>query len=136
MWASLVVAALLALVLALFAKPLLGFIYGDSFRDASKQLLLLLPGAVLFAGSAIVGAGVFAAGRPFTATVAQLIGMVVTVVGLFVFLRSGGITAAALVSTASYSSVFAAMVIAYKHVTGMRWAEFVPSPARLRALAA
>jgi O-antigen/teichoic acid export membrane protein len=134
LWASLVVAAVLAAVLALFARPLIGLVYGDSFRDAAEPLLLLLPGVVLFAGSSILAAGVYAAGRPFTATFAQLLGMGVTVVGLFVFLRSGGITAAAIVSTVSYATVFVAMLIAYKRVSDTPWSSFVPSPARLRGL--
>jgi O-antigen/teichoic acid export membrane protein len=134
LWASLVVAGALAVVLALFARPLIGLVYGDSFRDAAEPLLLLLPGVVLFAGSSILAAGVYAAGRPFTATFAQLLGMAVTVVGLFVFLRSGGITAAAIVSTVSYATVFVAMLIAYKRVSDTPWSAFVPSPARLRGL--
>jgi O-antigen/teichoic acid export membrane protein len=132
LWASLAVAGALALALGLFAEPLLGFVYGDDFRDAAEQLILILPGAVLFAGSSILGAGVYAAGRPFTATLAQVLGMVVTIVGLFVFLPVGGITAAALVSTASYSSVFVAMLVAYKAVTGLGWGSFLPTPARIR----
>jgi peptidoglycan biosynthesis protein MviN/MurJ (putative lipid II flippase) len=97
--------------------------------------VLLLPGAVLFAGSSILGAGLYAAGRPFTATIPQLIGMVVTVAGLFAFLRIGGITAAALVSTASYATVFLVMLSAYKAVSGRPWRWFLPTPARLRTLA-
>jgi O-antigen/teichoic acid export membrane protein len=135
LWASLVVAAALAIGLAVLARPLLGVVYGNDFRDAAEPLLLILPGAVLFAGSSIIGAGIYAAGRPFTATLTQVLGMVVTVVGLFVFLRTGGITAAALVSTASYATVFFAALIAYQRVTGLPWREFVPTPARLRALA-
>jgi O-antigen/teichoic acid export membrane protein len=135
LWASLALAGVAAAGLALLARPLLGLVYGDDFRDASESLLLLLPGAVLFAGSSILGAGIYAAGRPFTATVTQVLGMVVTIAGLFIFLRSGGITAAALVSTASYSAVFFAALIAYQRVTGVPWREFVPTPARLRAIA-
>jgi O-antigen/teichoic acid export membrane protein len=135
LWASLAAAAVIALVLALFARPLLGFVYGDEFRDAAEPLLLLLPGAVLFAGSSILGAGLLAAGRPFTATLPQLVGMAVTVVGLFVFLRIGGITAAALVSTVSYGTVFFVTLVAYKAVTGRAWAWFLPTPSSLRALA-
>jgi O-antigen/teichoic acid export membrane protein len=135
LWASLAIAGLLALGLALFARPLLGLVYGDQFRDAAEPLVLILPGAVLFAGSSILAAGVLAVGRPFTATFAQILGMVVTVIGLFVFLRSGGITAAALVSTASYATVFLATLVAYRGVTGASWRSFLPTPARLRALA-
>ncbi len=121
-------------MLALLARPLLGLVYGDDFRDAAEPLLLLLPGAVLFAGSSIVTAGLYAANRPFTATVTQLLGMIVTVVGLLVFLRTGGVNAAAIVSSAAYTTVFVATLIAYKRVTGLSWSWFAPTPARLRAL--
>jgi O-antigen/teichoic acid export membrane protein len=135
LYATLAASALLALALALLAPWLLGLVYGDAFRDAAEPLRLLLPGAVLFAGSAIVGAGIYAEGRPFTATFPQLTGAVVTVVGLFVFLRIGGITAAALVSTASYATVFVVSLVAYKRIIGRPWRWFLPTPARLRALA-
>jgi O-antigen/teichoic acid export membrane protein len=134
LWASLALAAVLAIGLAVLARPLLGLVYGDRFRAAADPLLLLLPGSVLFAGSAILGAGVYAAGRPFTATFAQLVGMVVTVAGLFAFLDTGGITAAALVSTAFYATVFFAMLVAYQRVTATPWREFLPSPRRVREL--
>jgi O-antigen/teichoic acid export membrane protein len=136
LWGSLAVAGVLALGLALLARPLLGLVYGDDFRDAAEPLLLILPGAVLFAGSSIVTAGLYAAGRPFTATVTQVLGAVVTVVGLFVFLRSGGITAAALVSSVSYASVFFASAVAYKLVLGVPWRWFLPTPARVREVLA
>jgi O-antigen/teichoic acid export membrane protein len=135
LWTSIAVAGLVALVLALIARPLLGFVYGDDFRDAAEPLVLILPGAVLFAGSSILGAGIYAAGRPFTATLAQLLGMIVTVVGLFAFLRTGGITAAALVSSASYATVFLAMLVVYKRIAGIPWRRFVPTPASVRAIA-
>jgi len=135
LWASLAIAAAIALGLAVFGRTLLGLIYGDRFEDAAEPLLLLLPGAVLFAGSALLGAGVSAAGRPFTATLAQLIGMVVTIAGLLIFLSGGGITAAALVSTVSYATVFLAMLIAYQRVTDTPWSAFVPTPRRVRELA-
>jgi O-antigen/teichoic acid export membrane protein len=134
LYATLAITAVLAVVLGVFAGPLIGVVYGNDFRDAAAPLRLLLPGAVLFAGASIVGAGVYAAARPFTATLPQLVGMVVTVVGLATFLRTGGITAAAIVSTASYGTVFVITVIAYKAVSGMPWRWFVPTPARLRAL--
>jgi O-antigen/teichoic acid export membrane protein len=134
-WAALAIAGVGAIGLALFARPLIGFVYGDEFLGAVKSLRLLLPGAVAFAGASILTAGIYAAGRPFTATLAQLLGMVVTVIGLIVFLPSGGVTAAALVSTASYTTVFVATLIAYKAVSGIPWRGLLPTPRRLRALA-
>ena len=134
LYATLAIASALAIVLGLFARPLLELVYGARFGNAAQSLVLLLPGAVLFAGSSIISAGVYAAGRPFTATVCQLIGMAVTVIGLIVFLPVGGVTAAALVSSTAYATVFAATLIAYKRVADVPWRWFVPTPARLRAL--
>jgi O-antigen/teichoic acid export membrane protein len=132
--ATLLTAGALALGLGLLAEPLISLVYGGEFRDAAEPLRLILPGAVLFAGSTMVSAGLYAAGRPFTATLAQLLGTVVTVTGLVAFLDSGGITAAALVSTAAYTTVFVATAVAYKRVVGIPWRSFVPAPSRVRAL--
>jgi len=125
-----VLAVVILAVLAVLARPLLGLVYGDDFRDAAESLLLLLPGAVLFAGSSILGAGILAAGRPFTATLTQVLGMVVTIAGLFIFLRSGGITAAALVSTAAYGTVFAVALALYRRTIGAPWSALL-HPSRL-----
>jgi O-antigen/teichoic acid export membrane protein len=134
LWASLALAGVLALGLGLLARPVLGLVYGDSFRDAAEPLVLLLPGAVLFAGSSILAAGIYAAGRPFTATLAQVAGSVVAVAGLLIFVPSGGITAAALVSTASYATVFVATLVLYQRVSETPWRLFVPTPAHVRTL--
>jgi O-antigen/teichoic acid export membrane protein len=136
LYATLAIAGALALVVAVFAGPLLGVIYGAQFRPAASTLQLILPGAVLFAGSSIVSAGVYAAGRPLVASLAQVFGVAVTVIGLSVFLRGGGITAAAVISSVSYATVFVATVVAYKFVAGVPWRWFVPTPARIRSLAA
>jgi O-antigen/teichoic acid export membrane protein len=132
--ATLAVTCVLAILIALFARPLLVLVYGDSFRDAATPLLLLLPGAVLFAGASMLNAGLYAAERPFTATLTQVLGMAVTIIGLSVFLATGGVEAAALVSSTAYGAVFVAALLAYKRVAGLPWRFFLPTPARLREL--
>jgi O-antigen/teichoic acid export membrane protein len=136
LFATMAIAALMALILGLFAAPVLGLVYGRSFRQAAPTLQLLLPGAVLFAGSSILSAGIYAAGRPFTTTLTQLAGMTVTVVGLVLFLPTGGITAAAIVSTTAYTTVFVSTLVAYKLINDLPWRSFLPTPARLRDLTA
>ena len=133
-WAAMAVAIVMALVIGLLARPLIGLIYGDDFEDAATSLLLLLPGGVLFAGASILNAGIYAAGRPFTATCTQILGMLVTVVGLVSFLSSGGVTAAAIVSSASYATIFVASLLAFRHVSGLPWRGLVPTPGRVRTL--
>jgi O-antigen/teichoic acid export membrane protein len=135
LFVTLVIAGGLALVIGVLAKVLLGVVYGARFRAAAPTLRLLLPGSVLFAGSAVLSAGIYASGRPLTTSAAQLLGMAVTVAGLVIFLPTGGITAAAIVSSCAYSTVFVASLVAYKNVNRLQWRAFLPTRARLRALA-
>ena len=122
------VAVVLALALALVARPALELVYGDEFGSAAPTLRLLLPGTALLALASILIAGLYAANRPTVATVVQAVGLVVTVVGLLLFLRDGGTTAAAIVSSAAYSAVFLGALVAYKRVAGLAWRDFLSRP--------
>jgi O-antigen/teichoic acid export membrane protein len=115
----------LAVLLALVARPALELLYGEEFGAATKALRLLLPGTALLALASILVAGLYAADRPTTATLVQAAGLVVTVVGLLVFLPSGGITAAAIVSTVAYGTVFVSALVAYQRATGLEWRRFL-----------
>jgi O-antigen/teichoic acid export membrane protein len=121
---TLAIAAVMAIFLELLARPALTFIYGDEFGEATTALRILLPGTVLLAGSSILIAGLYAVNRPTIATVTQIGGLLVTVVGLLLFLSTGGIVAAAIVSTSAYAAVFAAALVAYKRVAGLTWRSF------------
>jgi len=118
-------AVVCAAVLFVFARPALRLVYGDAFVQAATTLRILLPGTVLLAASAVLIAGLYAANRPSVATGVQVSGLVVTVVGLLVFLPGHGIVAAALVSTAAYATVFTAALVAYRHCAALGWLEFL-----------
>jgi O-antigen/teichoic acid export membrane protein len=120
------VGLVLALVLGLLADVALSAVYGSDFGGSALPLRLLLPGSVLFAAAHVLEAGLYAANRPFTAVVPQLLGLVVTVAGLLVFLEAGGIKAAAIVSSVSYSLVFLVALILYRRVTELPWTAFLP----------
>jgi O-antigen/teichoic acid export membrane protein len=129
--ATLALGVVLALGLAGVATVALQSIYGPVFVAAAEPLRILLPGCVLFAAAGVLLSGLNAANRPFTAAVAQGVGLAVTVVGLLLFLRGGGITAAALVSTTSYTVVFAFALVLYKRAAGLPWRGFLPTAAEL-----
>ena len=100
-WAAMAVA--IVLVGSRLAEPLLGLVYGDSSAGAASSLRLLLPGAVLFAGVLDHRRRRIrrrAAASPPPASAAR---DGVTVIGLFVFVPDGGVTAAAMVSSVSYA---------------------------------
>ncbi len=122
--------------LFLFADPAIRLVYGPDFAGSALPLRVLLPGAVLYAAASILLNGLYAEERPFTATVAQSLGMAATVVGLLVFLRDGGLLAAAIVSTVAYTLVFVTAALLYRRTTGLPWRAFAPAfpPALLPAL--
>lgn len=116
---TMILGGLLAGGIALVSGPAVRLIYGADFAGSVTPLRLLLPGVVLMAAASVVAAGLYAAGRPFRAFLAQLAGMVVTVPGLILFLPVGGPTAAAIVSSASYATVFVVMLTTYLRSSGV-----------------
>jgi O-antigen/teichoic acid export membrane protein len=126
LYATLVLATVLAVALALGAGPLISAIYGRDFLDGASALRLLLPGTVLYAGTLVVISGLYSVDRPFTASVAQAVGAVLTVAGLALFLSSGGIRAAAIVSSVAYAAVFVAALLAYRREARLSWRDLVP----------
>ncbi|HEV8177260.1 MAG TPA: oligosaccharide flippase family protein, partial [Gemmatimonadales bacterium] len=124
--ASLVAGLLLAVPLALAGSLAIRLVYGDAFSGSYPLLLLLLPGAVLFAAAPTLIGGINAENRPFTASIPQLAGAALTIPALIVFLPVGGTTAAAIVSTVVYALVFALALIIYKRVTGISWSTYLP----------
>ena len=131
--ATLLVALGLAVALALVAGPLVRVVFGASFAGSVGALRILLPGSVLYAVALVLVSGLYAANRPFTAACVQGSGLAVTVAGLLAFLRSGGIEAAAWVSTAAYATVFTCALVAYRQTAGLPWRAFVLPPARVPA---
>ena len=128
--ATLLVALALGVLLGAVAEPLVHVVFGASFDSSVGALRILLPGSVLYAVALVLVSGLYAANRPFTAACVQATGLVVTVAGLLVFLRSGGIEAAAAVSTAAYATVFACALVAYRRTSGLPWRAFVVAPER------
>lgn len=126
LYATLGVSVAMAAVLAAAAEIGVRTIYGPEFADSVLPLRILLPGCVLFAAAAVLWSGLNAANRPFTAAAAQVGGIVVTIVGLLIFLRSGGIVAAAIISTVSYALVFAASAFLYRRALHLEWRDFLP----------
>ncbi|HEY7396827.1 MAG TPA: oligosaccharide flippase family protein, partial [Gaiellaceae bacterium] len=132
LYATLVIASLIAATIAAFADFGVRLLYGPTFSGSVEPLRILLVGAVMWAAAGTVCAGLYALNRPFTAAMAQLSAAAVTVAGLTLFLRSGGIQAAAVVSTVAYTLVFVVALVLYRRASGLRWRDFVVTPALMR----
>ena len=85
---------------------MLHWVYGPKFDGAVPSLRLLLPGVVAVAATKIVDSGLQSVNKPQRASYAQIVGLVVTLVGLYLTLKPMGINGAALTSTLSYAASF------------------------------
>jgi O-antigen/teichoic acid export membrane protein len=112
--------------LAAIAGVAVPLAYGNAFAESVGPLRALLAGSVLYAGAAVLFSGLYALERPFTAALSQGGGIVVTVVGLLLFLEDGGIWAAAIVSSVAYATVFLTALAFYRRAASLTWRELVP----------
>jgi antigen flippase len=119
----------IAIPLALLANIALGFVYGQEFEGAATALRILLPGIVLDAAAMVLWSGLIAANRPALSSVAAIPAALLTVVGLILFLKDGGIDAAAIVSSCAFTVVFVISLFLYKHVAELKWRDFLDPPA-------
>jgi O-antigen/teichoic acid export membrane protein len=124
----LLIGVAIAVPLAALANVALNVVYGADFEGAATALRILLPGVVLDAAAMVLWSGLLAANRPFLSSIAAAPAALLTVVGLILFLESGGIEAAAIVSTCAYTVVFVISVFLYKHVAGLQWRHFLDPP--------
>lgn len=118
----------LAIPMALLANFALGLVYGSEFEAAATALRILLPGVILDAGAMVLWSGLLAANRPLLSSVAAIPAAVITVVGLVLFLKEGGIDTAAIVSSIAYAVVFVLSTFLYKHVAKLQWRDFIHPP--------
>lgn len=133
LYATLAIAIALAATIAVFAGVGVRLVYGADFSGSVTPLRILLIGTVLYAAASVACSGLYAVNRPFTAALAQFTAAAVTVVGLLLFLRRGGIEAAAIVSTVAYGLVFVIALVLYRRTAGLTWRELVPAPSVMAA---
>jgi O-antigen/teichoic acid export membrane protein len=86
---------------------LLPIIYGPSFTDATKLLLILLPGVYLIGLESVLVQHFNALGLPRTIPVYWLVTLVVNLVLVFALVPQFGAYGAAIASTVSYALIFA-----------------------------
>lgn len=102
---------------AIAAPELLAFVYGEAFTDATTALRWLLPGAVATGLTGVYVGGLLAHRRPGLASLAQVPGAVLTVLGLAILLPLGmGIVGTAILSSASYTLTLLIAYLAFRTV--------------------
>jgi O-antigen/teichoic acid export membrane protein len=89
------------------APSLIDLLFGQGFAPATDAARVLLAAAVALSSGRVLSAVLRALGRPLSASVGDMIGLLVTVATLPVLLVSLGITGAALASLIAYTVSFA-----------------------------
>lgn len=126
--ATLGVAIAIAIPMTILAPFAIRIVYGGEFVASATSLRILLPGTVLQAGTLVLWSGMLAANKPLTVSLAVMPAAVLTVVGLIIFLPSGGIDAAAIVTSVAYAFEFALLAILYRRTMGISWSHFLRPP--------
>jgi O-antigen/teichoic acid export membrane protein len=134
-YATLAVAGGAAIALAAVAGVAVELVYGSDFAGAVEPLRLMLPGVVFQAMASMLAAGIAGSGYPFTATLTSLAGAVLTAVGLLLFLRSGGLNAASLVTSAAYAVILVLNAAVYRRISHSSWRDLLASPMRMSSAA-
>ena len=99
---GILVSTLAAAGLALVTPIVIPLLYGSAFEGAVGPTIILLAGSVAWGGQLVAVQCANALGQPSYSSVAEVIGVLVTVVGLVIFVPSYGIIAAAVVSLVVY----------------------------------
>ena len=133
LYATLAVGVLFAGVLGILGGVAVHLVYGPDFAGSVLSLRLLLPGTVAFSLAVVLLSGLDSLGRPGASAAAQAPGVLITVVGLLVFLDQGGIVAAAIVSSVAYTAVLVTALVLYRSAARLSWREFVLRPGELLA---
>lgn len=130
--------AFVMLLICLAAAPLgflLPLLYGAEFKDASVQLLILLPGVFLIGLESVMVQHFNAMGLPGAIPLFWVATLFVNVALIFGLVPSFGARGAALASTLSYSLIFALVAIYFRRSTRRRLSEtFMLRGAELREL--
>lgn len=118
-WRSVVMAAvggaIAWLIVWLWATPLLRLIYGEPFMPAGSTLKMLVFSGVLGVIYRVAADGLRGMGYPLISTVAEVVSLLVGLIGLIILVPDHGIYGAAIaVALSSTASLLALIALAYR----------------------
>ncbi|CUS76703.1 Membrane protein involved in the export of O-antigen and teichoic acid [Candidatus Kryptonium thompsonii] len=115
---AVLMAALLGII-QLSITPLgISLLFGSEFVSATWVALILVCAAMVSSVNGVLGYCLHGLGRPQNVLYAELIGLVITVLGLSVLLPRFGIMGAALVSLISYTSTLLVLLFQLSYIKG------------------
>ena len=118
-----------ASIVAIVSTQLVPLLFGHPFADASRWLLILLPGVVAFGSSQVLVSDVAGRGRPGLITVTAAVGLVLTVLLDLVAVPRWGVAGAAWVSSISFVVTAALALVFHLRVSRSSLATFLRAAA-------
>jgi len=112
--------SLLSALLALFAAPLVPWIFGEEFRPSVAPLLWLLPGIVAFSIANVIASYLAGIGKPHLNFYVSLAGLVVTIALDLLLIPRFSIAGAAIASTLSYATSTAVIIWFFLRVSNLK----------------
>ena len=91
-------------VLGIIAPKAIAILFGKEYSDARALLVVLIPASLVLALNQLVGSGLRALGKPGAASTGDVLGLVVTVLGLTLLVPRFGVAGAAWTSLIAYTT--------------------------------
>jgi O-antigen/teichoic acid export membrane protein len=118
---GLAVTAVAAAILALAIAPLLRLFSLEAYAGSAPALRAILPGIVAFAPGAVLAGDFIGRGRPAWNAQASLLTVAVNVAAGLALIPRHGAVGASWASTIAYTVGAAAMILRFRHATGLSW---------------
>ncbi|MBN1919613.1 MAG: oligosaccharide flippase family protein [Anaerolineae bacterium] len=132
---SVLVGSLLISVFVVGAPVVIPAVYGNAFKASIAAAMVLVVAGFISNLNDILEESFRGLGKPKWPMVAQITGLISTILLLFLLLPRYGLLGAALASIASYTFVFFVFVVLLKRETGLSFAvAFVPTSKDVREL--
>lgn len=111
----------LALILALIARPVIKILFGSVFLPSVMPLIILLPGIIALGGCKILTADLAGRGKPQFGTYAAFVSLVVNIPLNLWLIPKWGISGAAFASSVAYIISTIVVIIAFLKISGKSW---------------
>jgi len=113
--------SVLALILALIARPVIKILFGSVFLPSVMPLMILLPGIIALGGCKILTADLAGRGKPQFGTYAAFVSLAVNIPLNLWLIPKWGISGAAFASSAAYITASLIVITAFVKISNTSW---------------
>ena len=114
---------IMSIVILIFAKPFISFLFGPSFLPSIKPLIILLPSIVAFSLVKVLASDLAGRGKPEFNTLASCVSLAVNIPLNLLLIPRFGIAGAAFATTVAYILATLVTIVAFTHVSKVAWTD-------------